>query len=128
MRFRSTRMPSTGITHSRSCSSGSSVSVLGANRRFIGIPDLHSLAASPYGKLLAVKLGLFGIMVSIAALNRQRIRPMLSHTDYDDPADVYRRGVERLHRNALLEAAIGVLILLLVGLLTTTPPPIHTMH
>lgn len=102
--------------------------VTGALNSRLLIPDLHSLVASPYGKLLAVKLGLFGIMVSIAAVNRQRIRPMLSHTDYDDPAGVYRRGVERLHRNALLETAIGVLILLLVGLLTTTPPPIHTMH
>jgi copper resistance protein D len=91
------------------------------------VPNLEGLVASPYGAILCIKLGLFGILVSIAAINRQRIRPMLLYTDCEAPGGVYRRGVERLCGNAMLETCLGILILLAVGLLTTTPPPIYMM-
>ncbi|HET7595010.1 MAG TPA: copper homeostasis membrane protein CopD, partial [Stellaceae bacterium] len=81
-----------------------------------GVPGL---LGTLYGRLLLVKLALFAAMVGIAAINRQRLTPQL----HDGVAPT--AALQRLRRNALIETALGLGILLVVGALGTEPPGAH---
>ena len=81
-----------------------------------GVPGL---LGTPYGRLLLLKLALFVAMVSVAAVNRQRLTPQL--VDGVAPTAALRR----LRRNALIETALGLAILAVVGALGTEPPGAH---
>jgi putative copper resistance protein D len=83
-----------------------------------------ALLDTPYGHLLLLKLILFSSMLAIAALNRARLTPVLRAKD----ADVATRSAaaRRLQRNACAEQALGLAILVLVGALGVSPPPMAT--
>jgi copper resistance protein D len=75
------------------------------------------LFGTSYGRLLLAKIALFLAMLAIAAVNRIRLTPRLvAGGDAADPA------LRQLRTNALLEAVIGALILLIVAMLGTLPP------
>ena len=74
---------------------------------------MHSLIDTAYGRLLLLKVALFGAMVFLAAINRERLLPRLSA----DP-----HSVKQLVRSALAEIALGIAILFVVGLLGIMPP------
>lgn len=76
-------------------------------------PD--DLRATAYGRVLSLKLGLFVVMVAIAAVNRVSLTPRL-------PAASAMRA---LQRNSLIETAVGLAVLMLVGLLGTMIPGGH---
>jgi putative copper export protein/mono/diheme cytochrome c family protein len=80
------------------------------------VGTLPALVGTPYGRLLVVKLALFGVMLAIAAINRFRWTPRLRE---DDAA---RRS---LRRNAIVEIAIGAAIVAIVGALGTMVPGAH---
>jgi putative copper resistance protein D len=77
----------------------------------------QALAAlsSAWGQLLVAKLGLVGLMLVLAALNRWRLVPALS-------AEAGSRAVARLRLSLTAEMSLGVLVLLLVSLLGVLPP------
>lgn len=75
-----------------------------------------NLISSDYGRLLAVKLGLFAAMLAFAAVNRLRISPQIQGPD----SDLWRR---RLHRHVLAEQGLGGLVLLAVAVLGMSEPP-----
>jgi putative copper resistance protein D len=77
-----------------------------------------SLATS-YNRLLLAKIGLFTVMLCIAAINRQRLTPRLS--EEGDRVQVIRQ----LQRNSLVEAGLGLLILAIVAVLGRIPPHVH---
>ena len=81
-----------------------------------GFPGLFG---TPYGQLLLLKLALFLAMVTIAAVNRQRLTPRLAV----QPAAT--AALRSLQRNALGETMLGLAILGIVGALGTTPPGAH---
>ncbi len=72
------------------------------------------LIATPYGRLLALKIALFVIMVAVAAVNRLRLTPRLPET------------ARALRRNSMAEVALGLAVLLTVGVLGTLPPGTHS--
>jgi copper resistance protein D len=75
------------------------------------------LFGTSYGRLLLVKIALFLIMLAIAAVNRTRLTPRLvAGGTAAGPA------LRQLRANALVEAVIGALILLIVAMLGTLPP------
>ena len=80
---------------------------------------MHSLIDTAYGRLLLLKVVLFAAMVSLAAINRQRLLPRLS---VHFGTDLASRSVDQLVRSALAEIALGVAIILVVGLLGIMPP------
>ena len=85
-------------------------------RQLGGIDELWT---NDYGRLLAFKIALFAAMVTIAAINRQRLTPRLS-----DPA-----AIHSLYRNSLAEFALGLGVLFLVALLgTMNPSQNHPPH
>lgn len=71
-----------------------------------------ALIETTYGRLLTLKIFLFAVMVSVAAINRRRLSPRL--------ADAASR--ERLERNSLIEVVLALLILCVVGVLGTLAP------
>ena len=75
----------------------------------------RDLIASDYGRLLALKIALFGAMVAIAAVNKFYLTPRLPR-----PA-----ALRALLRNSLGEICVGLCVLLFVALLGTLPPAAH---
>ena len=75
----------------------------------------RDLVISDYGRLVALKIGLFAAMVGIAAVNRFYLTPRLPDL-----------SVQRaLQRNSLAEVGLGLCVLLCVGVLGTLPPAAH---
>jgi putative copper export protein/mono/diheme cytochrome c family protein len=79
--------------------------------------SVPALIGTDYGRLLLAKVALFAVMVAIAAVNRLYLTPRLA-------AD--RTAFQALARNSLIEATIGLAILIIVGALGTTPPGLHS--
>jgi putative copper export protein/mono/diheme cytochrome c family protein len=87
-----------------------------------GVP---ALVGTDYGRLLLVKVALFLAMVVIAAVNRLRFTPRLVRAAGAATAPVKGDGVRALARNSMIEATLGLAILVVVGALGTTPPGSH---
>lgn len=87
----------------------------------VGFDHLGAAMMSRYGLLLCAKLILFGVMLSLAALNRFRLTPKLGGAiDVDSPDTAMRD----LRKSIFVEGAIATLILGLVAWLGTLAPPI----
>ena len=88
-----------------------------ANALFLVGPDrLGDAWATNYGRVLAVKLALFAVMLLLAANNRWRLTPALKRLP--DPATA-----RALRRSIALEALAGLAVLAAVAWLGTLPPP-----
>ena len=87
----------------------------GYSRQVAGVRPLIDTA---YGRVLILKLCLFGVLVLFGALNRFYLLPRLV-----DPADtVADHAIRRFGRSLRLETAVGALVLLTVGALTSLGP------
>jgi putative copper resistance protein D len=75
----------------------------------------RDLVATDYGRLVALKIGLFVAMVAIATVNRFYLTPRLPDL----------RARRALKRNSLAEIGLGLCVLLFVGMLGTLPPSAH---
>jgi putative copper resistance protein D len=87
--------------------------------------SMPALVGTDYGRLLLVKVALFLGMVAIAAVNRLRLTPRLVQAAGDAAAPVKGDGVRALARNSVIEATLGLAILVVVGALGTVPPGSH---
>jgi putative copper resistance protein D len=87
----------------------------------VGPSHLGALITTPYGELLLAKLAVFSAMLGLAAVNRWRLTPAL------DAAVGARREVRnatvRLTQSVMVETALAVIVLLIVGWLGTLAPP-----
>jgi putative copper resistance protein D len=83
---------------------------------------IPALVGTDYGRLLLVKVALFLVMVSIAAVNRLWLTPRLVREPSIAGA---RNALRQLGRNSAFEAATGAIILGIVAVLGTTPPGLH---
>lgn len=82
------------------------------------VGTIPALLGTDYGHLLMIKLALFLTMVIFAAINRLWLTPLLA----DGAAGP---ALRLLQRNALIEAALGGAVLLVLGALGTLPPALH---
>lgn len=82
------------------------------------VGTIPGLVGTPYGRLLLFKLAAFIAMIGLAAVNRQRLTPALAGSGAGGAA-------QRLARNALLEAVLGIFILIDVGALGISVPAAH---
>ena len=84
--------------------------------------DLGNISGSFYGQVLALKIGLFGVLVALGAINLRRLTPrLLGKGEEATPRD--GGPVRVLRRNIRLEVGLGVAALLCAGGLTLLPPP-----
>ena len=79
---------------------------------WIHLEHFSSLWTTSYGKALLAKLLLVACILTIGAYNFRRVQPQL----------VREEGVARLRKSAVIELAVGFLILLVTGLLTGISP------
>ena len=86
------------------------------------VGSLRALPMTAYGKLLILKVTLFFVMLTLAAINKFRLAPEIGLF----PQDTRDRGaIRNLTRNCMLEIALGLTIFLIVGSLGLTHPAIH---
>lgn len=85
----------------------------------VGFPHFSRLPLSAYGKLLIIKLLLFGAMLAIAGVNRWRLTPALEIAiSKNDPVS----AIIRLRWSLLAEGSAAFAILALVAWLGTLEP------
>jgi len=85
--------------------------------------SIPALIGTDYGRLLLAKVGLFLVMLLFAAVNRLWLTPRLTSSSID-LADGPLRG---LGRNTVAEAALGVIIIVIVALLGTLQPGLDAL-
>ena len=90
-----------------------------ANYLFVVGPNLGGINGGVYAVLLCLKLGLFGVMLALAALNRFHLTPLLQQSI---AAGDYNVAIRALRRSIALEFGAVVLILGLVAWLGTLAP------
>jgi len=86
------------------------------------VGSLSALIGTTYGELLLLKLGLFGLMLCLAASNRFWLVPALAKAATISQSDL---ALARLRRNILAEQILGVLVVGIVSLLGTLSPVIQ---
>ena len=102
-----------------------SLIVTGLANAYFTVGDSAHLIATSYGRLLLLKLALFGLMLLIAADNRLRLTPQLLATVGQDNAVFQPTAVGRLRRNIIVEIGLGAAILFIVGALGIMHPAVH---
>jgi putative copper resistance protein D len=87
---------------------------------------MRDLVGTDYGELLQIKIGLFLLMLCLAADNRLRLLPRIAQAQ--NPRSAQALG--KLRRNVSLEIALGLVVIYVVGVLGLTPPPghVHAAH
>ena len=97
------------------------IALTGTVNAILLVGSFHALAATPYGRLLCLKIVLFAAMVALALVNRFRLMPRLRELENAVPP------LHALYRSVAVEQAIGLGILAVVAMLGTWPPAIEAM-
>jgi putative copper resistance protein D len=80
---------------------------------------MHSLIDTDYGRLLLLKVVLFAAMLGLAGMNRQNLLPRLLGGAGTGQTSV---ALRKLVQSALVEIALGLAIVCIVGLLGIMAP------
>ena len=91
----------------------------GAVNSWYLVPSISQLPASLYGQLLIIKLGLFALMLLLAAMNRFWLVPNVQAAT---PGSQTKTSLFRLRYHIIGEQLLGVLIIALVSVLGTLSP------
>jgi putative copper resistance protein D len=83
------------------------------------VGSIHALFTTPYGRLLLVKLALFGILIGLGARNRLIIKTKLLR------AQTGSNLLPQLRRNVICEICLGAVVIAIVACLGVTPPAGH---
>lgn len=98
----------------------SALLVSGLINSFFLVGDVGRLFTTPYGRVLLLKLALFGAMVALAADNRRRLVPGLGRAlEAGEAADLWLR---KLRRHIRGELALSFAVLATVGVLGSIAP------
>lgn len=88
------------------------------------VGNVSALTETLYGRLLLAKMGLFLLMLGFATVNRLRLTPRIT-ADAVAGLEQPRRITARLASNSVIEFALGLSVLAIVGILGTLPPASH---
>ncbi|MEQ7154130.1 copper homeostasis membrane protein CopD [Brevundimonas aurifodinae] len=86
----------------------------------VGVDQIGGLVTTLYGWLLIAKLGLFGMMLALAASNRFHLTPGMASA-LDDPDDL-RVAVSRLKCSLAIETLVALALLAVVAVMGTLAP------
>jgi putative copper resistance protein D len=84
------------------------------------VDSVDALFSTAYGRILIAKIGLFVLMVSVAAVNRLVLTPRI--LDSKGTTVVAERAVHQLWRNVAIEQFLGLSIIAVVSVLGTVAP------
>ena len=88
------------------------------------VASFRALLTSAYGQILVSKLILFFAMVGFGAWNLFLLKPRIA-VELPTVNLAQKSAVRLLLRNVLWEIGLGTLVILVVGLLGITPPPMR---
>ncbi len=88
------------------------------------VGSFSALLTSAYGQILISKLILFFAMLGFGAWNLLFLKPRIG-SDFPAVRFEEKSALGLLLRNVLCEIGLGILVVLIVGLLGITPPPIR---
>lgn len=96
------------------------------NTYFI-VGSLGALVATDYGRWLLLKITLFVLMLGLGALNLLVLKPRLSRAALVEPqtAGAVTTPTSSLIRSVACETFLAAGVVLVVGFLGATPPPMH---
>ncbi|WP_247301930.1 CopD family protein [Bradyrhizobium sp. 48] len=83
---------------------------------------MHALVVTDYGRVLMLKLAIFVMMLTLAAVNRFRLTPRLA---IGRSEAAQSESLDQLTWNSATETVLGLAIFTIVGLLGTMHPAIH---
>ena len=106
-----------------------SVAVLllsGVYQSWLQVGTVSTLWSTDYGRVLALKIGIFLVMLALGAVNFMSTRPRLLRREQDASAQlgIVRTALVRIGA----ESALAVLVFFVTGLLTVLPPGVHSLH
>jgi putative copper resistance protein D len=87
---------------------------------WILVGSIEALVRTEHGRLLQMKLGLFALMLGLAAVNRLHWTPRLARA-----SPPRTQALRQLMRNSVIEAGLGLAVFIAVGALGTVHPAIH---
>jgi copper resistance protein D len=88
------------------------------------VGSFRALLTSAYGQILVSKVILFFAMIGFGAWNLFLLKPRIA-VELPTVSLVQKSAVRLLLRNVLWEIGLGTLVILIVGLLGNTPPPMR---
>jgi putative copper resistance protein D len=88
------------------------------------VGSFRALLTSAYGQMLVSKLILFFAMIGFGAWNLFLLKPRIA-VELPTVSLAQKSAVHLLLRNVLCEIGLGTLVILIVGLLGITPPPMR---
>lgn len=100
------------------------LAVTGLLNSIFMVGSFAALLTSAYGQILISKLILFFAMIGFGACNLLFLKPRIG-PDLTTPRFEEKSALRLLLRNVLCEIGLGILVVLIVGLLGITPPPIR---
>ena len=83
------------------------------------VGSIHALFTTVYGRLLVVKLTMFGALIGLGAQNRFVVKRKLRNLQADSDS------LSQLRRNMLFEICFGAAVIAIVACLGVTPPARH---
>jgi copper resistance protein D len=104
----------------------STLIITGLLNTWVLVGSVPALVEFQYGRLLLLKIAIFLALLAVAAFNRLRLTPRLAEAAASGPHSSID-ALRRFKRNCLLETALGLAILIVVGALGTIAPGMH-MH
>ncbi len=99
------------------------LTVTGSYNAWAQVASFAALFATPYGQWLCLKLALFLLLLSVAAINLLVIKPRLLEAGGADPARPLL--LRRLRRRVVVEAVLGCTILIAVAVMGLITPARH---
>lgn len=90
---------------------------------FFLVGSFRALLTSTYGQILVAKLIFFCVMIGFGAVNLFLLKPRIA-VDLRTGQVAEKTALRLLFRNVLWEVGLGTAVILIVGVLGTTPPPI----
>jgi putative copper resistance protein D len=102
------------------------LAITGAVNGYFLVGTFHGLIATIYGRLLILKVAVFGIMIMIGALNLLLLKPRIVIAAQSAAVPESLTLVRLLRRNVMVELSLGVILMIVVGVLGVTPPAAHS--
>ena len=97
----------------------------GAYNAWTLVGSVPPLVGTRYGQLLLAKLALILPLIAIAAVNLLKLKPRILSLGGEGGVAVIFDLLRRLRRNVTREAVLGGAILIIVGMMSVTPPARH---
>lgn len=86
--------------------------------------SVPALLGTLYGQLLLLKIALFAAMIGMAGINQRRLLPSLADAASADSDCLH--VTRQVHRNASVEAGLGIFVLGVTAIIGILTPGLHT--